>query len=54
MDDFKRRVRWSDHAIRTAKRQGLKVLIVGGVGMVRGSDFHAYLAKMAGDSQEGK
>ena len=54
LSDFKKRTRWSDHAIRTAKRQGLTVLVAGGVGMVRGKDFHAYLAKLAGDPQDGK
>lgn len=49
MDQFKRCTRWGDAAIRTARRNGLKVIRVGGIAFVRGDDFLTYLAKVAGD-----
>jgi hypothetical protein len=47
LPDFKARARWSNHALRTAKRRGLRVFVEGGTGFVRGQDFHDYLAKIA-------
>ena len=47
LPDFKARTRWSNHALRTAKRRGLKVFVEGGTGFVRGQDFHEYLARIA-------
>lgn len=46
LDDFKSRTRWSDHAIRTARRNGLKVTVAGGIGFVSGTDFLVYLANL--------
>lgn len=47
--DFKARVRWSNHALRTAKRMGLKVHIQGGTGFVIGRDFIEFLDKISGE-----
>lgn len=52
LDDFKARVRWSQHAMRSARRRGLRVFLEGGIGFVRGKDFFAYFAKIAGESSE--
>jgi len=43
VDEFLRRVRWSKHAWRTAKRRGLNVIHTAGRAYVRGSDFVSYL-----------
>lgn len=51
LPDFMERTRWSKHALRTAKRKGLKVIPAGGVSFVRGEDFHQYLAAIAGESK---
>jgi hypothetical protein len=45
--DFKLRTGWSNHALRTAKRNGLKVVVAGGMGFVRGADFADYIEKLA-------
>ncbi len=52
LDDFLARVRWSQAALRTARRDGLKVIRAGGVGFVRGKDFFALLARIAGEPSE--
>ena len=44
LDEFKKRSRFGNHAMRTACRNGLKVRYVGGRGFVLGDDFLAYLA----------
>lgn len=49
--DFKLRTGWSQHALRTAKKNGLIVVVAGGLGFVRGCDFAAYIAKLAGQPQ---
>jgi hypothetical protein len=51
LDDFKRRTRWSDAALRTAKRRGLMTFREGNIGFIRGADFHKYLAKIAGETE---
>ena len=51
LEDFKARTRWSNHAIRTAKRNGLRVILTGGTGFVRGDDFNDYLKKLAGNNE---
>lgn len=43
LDEFRERVGWSDHALRTARRNGLTVICTNGRGYVLGSDFLAYL-----------
>lgn len=41
--EFRERVGWSDHSLRTARRNGLKVIYTNGRGYVRGIDFVRYL-----------
>lgn len=48
LDDFKRRTRMGDAAIRTARRNGLTVTRVGGIAFVQGDDFLTYLRSQAG------
>ena len=43
MDELLRRLRWSRHAWRTARRRGLKVIRTAGRAYVRGDDVIAYL-----------
>lgn len=52
LEDFKARTRWSNHAIRTAKRKGLVVILTGGTGFVRGTDFNNYLDRIASGGAE--
>jgi hypothetical protein len=47
LDDFKARSRWSDTAIRMARRNGLTMVKAGNILYVRGEDFNAYLEKLA-------
>lgn len=54
VDDFKRRTRWSDAALRTARRNGLTVTRAGNINFVSGDDFLAYLKKLASNTQEMK
>jgi hypothetical protein len=48
LDDFKARTRWSDTALRTARRRGLRVITDGNVAFVRGADFCEYIKNSAG------
>jgi len=43
LGDFQRAFRFSKSAMRAARRRGLRVLYLGKVGFVRGSDFLRYL-----------
>ncbi len=54
IDDFKRRTRWSDAALRTARRNGLTVTRAGNINFVAGDDFLAYLKKLASNTQESR
>lgn len=51
LTDFLARTRWSKHALATARRNGLRVIVTGGVSFVRGKDFHSYLGKLVGDDE---
>lgn len=51
LDEFKARSRWSAGAIRTARKNGLKVTKAGNICFVRADDFNAYLSKLAGDAK---
>ena len=44
--EFRSRMGWGRHAMRTARRQGLKVRYLGGRAYVAGSDFFSYLDAM--------
>lgn len=44
MAEFKKRTGWAEHAIRSAKKKGLRVVHVGGRSFVRGADFIDFLA----------
>jgi len=46
LDEFKRRSRWRDAAIRTARRHGLKVIKAGNICFIRGTDFSEFLRKI--------
>ncbi len=48
VDELLARLKWSKHAWRTARRQGLRVLRAGGRAYVLGSDLIAYLSRMNG------
>lgn len=50
VDELLARLKWSKHAWRTARRQGLRVLRAGGRAYVLGSDLITYLSKMNGES----
>ncbi len=51
LEAFKRLTGFGNHAMRTARRNGLKVRYVGGRGFVDADDFHAYLRAL--DAQSG-
>jgi hypothetical protein len=50
IEEFKRQTRWGAHAMRTARRNGLRVRYLGGRAFVHADDFFAYLNKL--DAQE--
>ena len=50
-DEFKRRVGWSEHAMRTARRGGLRVIRTGGRAYVKGDDAIAYFDKVAAGNE---
>ncbi len=45
VEEFKRRLRWSDSTLRAARRRGLRVLRTGKRAFVAGNDFHDFLLK---------
>lgn len=47
LSDFERRSGLGRHAMRQARRRGLKVIRFGGRAFVRGNDFQAFLASIA-------
>jgi len=49
---FKTLAGLGDHALRTARRNGLKVTYAGRRGFVRGSDWLEYLATLAGGGDD--
>jgi hypothetical protein len=51
IEEFKRRTGFGSHAMRTARRNGLKVRYVGGRAFVRGDDFLSYIDKLDADEQ---
>ena len=51
MDVFMKHVGLSRHALRTARRRGLRVLRTGGRAFVLGSDFIDYLIRCQDDDQ---
>jgi hypothetical protein len=50
LEEFKYCTKWGDHAMRTARRNGLPVHYLGGRAFVRGDDFFAYIDKLDADS----
>lgn len=46
LDEFRRRTGWGVHAVRTARRNGLRIIYTGGRAFVRGSDFLRYLDEL--------
>lgn len=52
LGDFQTRVGWGRHAMRAARRRGLRVRYEGGRGFVRGDDFHDYLTRADGADGE--
>lgn len=52
LDDFTRRSGLGRHAMREAKKKGLKVCRLGTRAFVRGSDFNAFLGALADDSDQ--
>lgn len=47
MAAFMRSTGWGRHALREARRQGLRVCKVGGRNFIRGRDFSEFLGKLA-------
>ena len=50
LDDFKRRVGWGSHAMRAARRNGLRVIYTGGRAYVRGDDAVQYFSRLADEA----
>jgi hypothetical protein len=50
IEEFKKQMKWGAHAMRTARRNGLRVRYLGGRAFVHADDFFAYLDKI--DAQE--
>lgn len=48
IEEFKRRVGWGSHAMRQARRAGMKVVYTAGRAYIRGADFISYLDRLAG------
>lgn len=46
-DDFLRRTRWSVHALKTAKRNGLPTVVQGNIAFVSGDDFVEWMKSQA-------
>jgi hypothetical protein len=51
IEEFKRRTGFGNHAMRTARRNGLKVRYLGGRAFVHADDFFAYINKLDADQQ---
>lgn len=51
LDEFQRRSGLGRHALRQARKGGLKVLRLGGRAYVRGEDFNSFLAELPSDDQ---
>lgn len=51
LDNFMSAVGWGRHAMRNARRQGLRVVRVSGRCFVRGKDFSEFLGTLAADSE---
>jgi hypothetical protein len=51
LEEAKARLRWNETAMRTARRNGLKIRYCGGRGYVFGSDIHSYIAENDKDSK---
>ena len=49
LEEFKNRAGWSKHAMRTARRRGLRVIYTAGRAYVRGDDALDYFDKVASD-----
>ncbi len=49
LQEFKRIMNFRETAMRTARRQGLRVRYIGGRGFVHADDFFAYLRKLDAD-----
>lgn len=47
LDEFKARSRWGNGAIRSARRNGLRMILAGNICFIRGEDFNQYLEKVA-------
>ena len=52
LDEFQNRVKWSRHAMRQARREGLKVRYMHGRAYVSGDDFQGILRGFSGDIRE--
>lgn len=51
LDNFQLRTGMGRHAMRAARRSGLKVIRLGSRVFVRGDDFNAFLETLSNDSQ---
>ena len=50
LDEIKARLRWSLHSMRQARRNGLKVLYVGGRGFVQGAAVIDFIVQRGSDA----
>ena len=46
-DDFLLRTRWSVHALKTARRNGLRTTIQGNIAFISGDDFFEWMKSQA-------
>lgn len=51
IEELKLRLRWSKHAMRTARKNGLRIRYAGGRGYVLGCDLLDYFDKHAKDTK---
>lgn len=51
LEEAKQRLRWNLTAMRTARRNGLRIRYCGGRGYLLGSDIQAYIAAHGKDSK---
>lgn len=51
LDEFQRRSGLGRHAMRQARKDGLKVRRLGGRAYVRGEDFNTFLEQLPADNQ---
>lgn len=51
VEEFRRRVGWGLHAMRTARRNGLRVIYTAGRCYVRGDDALAYFDRVAAETE---